>query len=39
MQEEKNGYSETATLNLYKEAGDKESHLSTKDVLVLEKGQ
>ena len=38
MQEEKNGYSETATLNLYKEAGYKESHLSTKDVLVLEKG-
>jgi len=38
MQEEKNGYSETATLNLYKEARYKESHLSTKDVLVLEKG-
>ena len=37
MQEEKNGYSETATLNLYKESGYKESNLSTKDVLILEK--
>ena len=37
MQEEKNGYSETATLKLYKESGYKESNLSTKDVLILEK--
>ena len=37
MQEEKKGYSETATLNLYKESGYKESNLSTKDVLILEK--
>ena len=37
MQDEKHGYSETATLKLYKEAGYQESSLSSKDVLVLEK--
>ncbi len=35
--EKENGHSETATLNLYKESGYKESNLSTKDVLIFGK--